>query len=97
MLPRNAKRLTCGCRLGAEDSPKRWRHGRDIGLTVVTIGLWGVMPKCPLCVAAYVAMWTGLGLSLAEACLLRSSLLAGSGAVLLYVAVKRGSRAMARS
>ena len=43
------------------------------------------MPKCPLCVAAYVTLWTGLGLSFAAATSIRWSLLALSGACLIYL------------
>jgi hypothetical protein len=53
------------------------------------------MPKCPICLAAYVTLWTGLGLSLAAAAHLRWSLLLLSGALLLYLTLRRTSRALA--
>jgi len=50
------------------------------------------MPKCPICVAAHVALWTGLGFSLAEATYFRWSLLLLSGVVLCYLTLKRKVR-----
>jgi hypothetical protein len=54
------------------------------------------MPKCPACLAAYVALWTGLGLSIAAATYLQWSLLLLSGLLVLYILVKPGIRAVAR-
>ena len=47
-----------------------------------------LMPKCPVCVAAYVAAWTGLGISLTTATYLRITLLILSVAALAYLAAK---------
>jgi hypothetical protein len=47
------------------------------------------MPKCPLCLATYVALWTGLGVSLAAATYVRTTLLLVSAAVLVYLTAKR--------
>jgi hypothetical protein len=47
------------------------------------------VPKCPACVAAYVTLWTGLGMSLAAATYLRWAWLSLCIASLLFLAVKR--------
>ena len=61
----------------------------------VSLGVWAFMPKCPMCIAAYVAVWTGLGLSLAAATYLRWSLLLVSSTVLIYLIGKRRFPALA--
>ncbi|HKX83144.1 MAG TPA: hypothetical protein VJL58_02900 [Pyrinomonadaceae bacterium] len=45
-----------------------------------------IVPKCPLCIVAYVAMFTGVGLSVSTAATLRITLIVVSSAILLYVA-----------
>jgi len=66
-----------------QPSPKR-RAAEIAGGVASSIALIA-MPKCPACLAAYVALWTGLGLSLAAATFLRSSLLIMCVASLVYV------------
>jgi hypothetical protein len=51
-----------------------------------------LLPKCPACLAAHVAVWTGLGLTLSTATYLRWSLLIGCVASLLYLVLKRLGR-----
>jgi hypothetical protein len=63
---------------------------------LLSIGVWVLMPKCPVCLAAYVALWTGLGLSFATARYVRWSLLLLSGAALLYLLVNRFARRSTR-
>ncbi len=47
-----------------------------------------LMPKCPACLAAYVALWTGLGLSVTVAEHLRTGLITACVALLSYTAVR---------
>jgi hypothetical protein len=65
------------------------RRSCELAAGACSVGIWTFMPKCPLCVAAHVAFWTGLGLSFEQATLLRWSLLSVSGALLVYVIAKR--------
>jgi hypothetical protein len=58
----------------------------------LSLGVWALMPKCPACVAAYVTVWTGLGLSLSAAAWLRGSLLLASAALLGYLLARRLAR-----
>jgi hypothetical protein len=47
-----------------------------------------LMPKCPACVAAYVAIVTGFGISMSAAAYLRTGAIALCMATLLYLAAR---------
>jgi hypothetical protein len=51
-----------------------------------------LVPKCPACLAAYVTLWTGLGLSLTTAAYLRCILLFLCVVSLLFLIVVRLDR-----
>jgi hypothetical protein len=54
-----------------------------------------LMPKCPMCLAGYVALWTGLGLSFPAAAWFRTILIALCIASLALVAAFRIRRLIA--
>ena len=47
-----------------------------------------LMPKCPLCVAAYIALFTGIGISVSTATLLQRLCLLTCSASLAYLALR---------
>jgi hypothetical protein len=51
-----------------------------------------LIPKCPACLAAYIALWSGIGLSLSAAMYLRTSLLVLCAGVILFLAVWNARR-----
>jgi type IV secretory pathway VirB2 component (pilin) len=56
-----------------------------------------LIPKCPMCLAAYIALWTGLGLSVAAAANLRLLLIIVCGISLVFLAARQTRRLIARS
>src|SRR5262249_36500177 len=64
------------------------RWCRDTAGWALPSTLLVLLPKCPACLAASVAAWTGLGLSLSTATHLRTALLALCMTALLYLAVR---------
>jgi len=102
MLPRAGLPLTDGCRQGGarltdrccqggapQPSSRRSRRSWEFAAGAVSLGVWALVPKCPMCLAAHVALWTGLGLSFAAATYLRWSLLCFASALLVCLVVKR--------
>ena len=55
-----------------------------------------LLPKCPACVAAYVAVATGVGVSFSTAAHIRTSLVVASVALLVFVAARRAIRWLRR-
>lgn len=65
----------------------RSRGGQTIGWIVPGATLI-LLPKCPLCLAAYVTLFSGIGITVAGASFLRTSLQMLSVAALLYLLIK---------
>lgn len=62
-------------------------------LPVTTLAL---VPKCPGCVAGYVLLLTGMGISFTAAATLRWSIIGLSITALAYLAIRAGRRAFAQ-
>lgn len=51
-----------------------------------------LMPKCPACIAGYIALATGVGISFAAATYLRTGLIVVSAGALMVFAVRQAFR-----
>jgi hypothetical protein len=55
----------------AQRPTSRWRRTGKIVSWIVPSATLALLPKCPICVAAYVALLTGIGISVPTATYLR--------------------------
>lgn len=56
---------------------------------VIPGALLVLLPKCPMCLAAYIAMFSGIALPFSAAASLRFALIGACSASLAYVAIRR--------
>jgi hypothetical protein len=73
-------------------TPTRARRVREIFAWILPSAIVVLVPKCPACLAAYVTLGTGIGLSLSTATYLRWVLLFLCVASLLFLIVERRDR-----
>ena len=71
------------------NSPTRLRRARGAAQWIVPGAILALLPKCPMCLAAYVMLWTGVGLSISTAGVIRTALLVLSLVMLAYVVLRR--------
>ena len=65
------------------------RRGGEIAGWVLPTATLVLLPKCPVCVAAYIALLSGLGVSVATAAYVRTSLLILCVTAVAWLAFKR--------
>ena len=73
----------------APSPASRWRRGGEIAGWIIPSATLVLLPKCPVCVAVYVALFSGVGISVASATHLRTSLRILCVAALIFLALKR--------
>lgn len=82
---------------GATDLATPTFARRSVGVAgwIVPSVVLAVMPKCPACVAAYIALATGIGISFTSAAYVRAGLMTVSVAMLAYMVVRSVRRVVA--
>jgi hypothetical protein len=67
----------------------RWGRGGEIAGWILPTVTLALLPKCPACVAAYVVLATGIGISLPAAAHLRVMLVVLCAASLVFITARR--------
>jgi hypothetical protein len=81
------------CDIESVPAPSRSRRLRRLPRWLLPAAGLTLMPKCPVCLAAWIALGTGVGISVSTAAHLRIALLAACAAALagLTLGLLRGS------
>jgi hypothetical protein len=93
-------RFCCRTRTRAGDIARRpasrLRRVGEIAGSILASAALALLPKCPACVAAYVALATGIGISLPTATCLRALLVVLCAVSLVFIAARRLRSLIAR-
>lgn len=82
--------MSACCEANGHPKPRAFLRGiREMLAWFLPSALLVLIPKCPACLAAYVMIWGGIGLSLSTATWLRWGLLFVSITLLLFLIVNR--------
>ncbi len=80
------------CQTPRTKPPTNARKIREVLTWILPGAALALVPKCPMCLAAYVTLWTGLGLSLSTATYLRWVMIVLSVGSIFFLAVNRLKR-----
>jgi hypothetical protein len=79
---------SCGCQSPTKP-PTVVERGLETAGWVIPGVMLALMPKCPVCLAAYIALATGVGVSVSTANYMRTALLFLCVGSLLYLLTRR--------
>jgi hypothetical protein len=68
------------------------RRAVDLIGWIVPSAILALVPKCPMCFAAYIALWTGIGLSFSAAIYVRASVLVVCVGLIVFLAARNVRR-----
>jgi hypothetical protein len=77
--------------------PRRRGRALDVSGTVVPVAVLALLPKCPACLVAWLAVGAGIGISMPTAAWLRGLILVSCLACLALVAARQLRRQALRS
>ena len=80
--------ISCTCNTPAPAQPSLARRFAGAAQWAVPASVLALIPKCPACVAAYVAIGTGVAIPVSAASLLRTGMIAACFAALALLAAR---------
>ena len=70
----------------------RLRRGREMAGWIIPGAILALLPKCPVCLVAYAAVWTGIGISFSAAMHLRMVLMTLCIGLIVFLAARNTLR-----
>src|SRR5215510_9581906 len=74
---------------GNSRGPTLSRRCIEVAEWILPSAILALIPKCPICLAAYIALWTGLGLSVGAAANLRVLLIVACVISLVFLVARQ--------
>jgi hypothetical protein len=90
------ERIGAWTRRSDSQAPLFLERCRETAEWMVPTAILALSPKCPVCLAVYIAIWTGVGLSVSTGASLRTLLVILCRVSLSYIMARRARRFIAR-